>query len=1033
MPGQSKQSDSPDLDSTRLMKTPLREAPLHTMPPLAAWGLGIVLLSGLVLAIAKGTDDYTLVGALALILIAGVTLKERFVYLFGGAGLLITIIGYTGVRAGATNAGPNFYLPIAVAAIVGAAALMWYLIHSYVAAQAQIQSNMRAIQAQQTMLQARTRELEKMALAVKMSADGIIVANMNGEIIEANDAARRMYGDDANDLIGKNALTLIPDRERVTVEMVRLMHKKSLENLEYHKQTPNGNDLFAEVSISLMEDTEGQPVGLVSVHRDITERKQAEKIQTALYRITQAANVAQTLDTLFDLSHHILGELMNADNCSVALYDETTDIVRFPYVADQSAPKPEPRKLAQEPVDYLIRQDLPLLITPETRQTFADGEEIVFPETFPAHWLGVPLKTTHGKIIGGLAVYNHGDVPYNDIEQDLLVFISSQVATSIQRIQAEAALHTREQFHILLNDITRTALETLDSPTMLETLAKRLVEVLNADGCFFALWDETMQRPFFPAEDWGSMWRVPALEDIGSGTAPLTRAAIRAGCPVIVEDVFATPYISENIAQRLPARSLLVLPLIAADQKLGAVSVGFAQPHLFTPDELQKGEQTAQHIALAMAKARLVETLHRRNRELTLLNRLGRELIASLEMDHITQQVLQSATETIGGESASVWLRDETEGAALVCRAIYSQDRQYPLLNVRLQSGEGVPGWVAQTGESALIPDAAEAPERMTDIDRLAGFETRSLITVPLRVRSAIIGALQVVNKRRGHFDKDDLALIETLAATAAIAIDNARLIEALQQRTIELERRNEELDAYAHTVAHDLKNPLNVLTTYASWLMVEYETMTPAEITQGMETVFKGARKMSDIINNLLLLASAHKAKVTPTPLDMGEVIAESLLRLETLISEQHAVIQSPKTWPTAIGYAPWVEEIWANYISNAIKYGGNAEAGIPPQVELGFSRLDAEPAAPESIAAKIQNPNAIVFWVRDNGRGLTPEEQSRLFTSFERLGRLNVEGHGLGLSIVLRIVERLGGQVGAESAPGQGSTFWFTLPEKV
>ncbi len=1013
------------------MRVQSRETRLRNLTTRAAWALGGVLLGCLVLAIAMGTDEYTLVGALALVLIAGITLKERLIYLFGGAGLIVMIMGYGLVRADETAARPDFYLPIAIAAIAGAAALMRHIVRSYVAAQAQIQDNALTMRETQNVLQARIRELERTALAVKMSPDGIIVADMNGEIIEANAAAQRMYG--ANDMIGKNAFTLIPDRERVTLEMVRLMHKKSLENLEYHAQTRDGKDILAEVSVGVMEDREGQPVGLVSVHRNITERKQAEKIQTALYRITQAANVAQTLSNLFELSHHILGELMNADHCIVALYDETIEMVQFPYFADDPALTPESKKLAQGPLDYLIRQDLPLLITPENRETFTAGEGIIFPETFPPHWLGVPLKTTHGKIIGGLAVYNHDAVPYNDIEQDMLVFISSQVATSIQRIQAESALHSREQFHILLNDITRTALETLDSPTMLETLANRLVEVLNADGCFFALWDETMQRPFFPAGDWGSMWRVPTEEDIGAGTAPLTRAAIQAKCPVIVEDVFATPYISENIAERLPARSLLVLPLIAADQKLGAVSVGFAQPHLFTPDELQKGEQTAQHIALAMAKARLVETLHRRNQELTLLNRMGRELIASLEMDHVTRQLLQSVTETIGAESATVWLWDEEESTTLVCRAIYSQDRQYPLLNVRLQSGESVPGWVAQTGENALIPDVAETPQRMTDIDRIAGFETHSLITVPLRVRGAIIGALQVVNKQRGHFDRDDLALIETLAASAAIAIDNASLIEALRQRTTELERRNEELDAYAHTVAHDLKNPLNVLTTYASWLMVEYETMTPAEITQGMETVFKGARKMSDIINNLLLLASAHKAKVTLNDLAMSEIIDESLLRLETLISEQQASIQSPKKWPVAIGYAAWVEEIWANYISNAIKYGGNAAAGIHPQVELGFSRIDAEPRAPESIAAKIQTPHVIVFWVRDNGRGLTSEEQSRLFTSFERLGRLNVEGHGLGLSIVLRIVERLGGQVGAESVPGQGSTFWFTLPEKV
>jgi signal transduction histidine kinase len=113
---------------------------------------------------------------------------------------------------------------------------------------------------------------------------------------------------------------------------------------------------------------------------------------------------------------------------------------------------------------------------------------------------------------------------------------------------------------------------------------------------------------------------------------------------------------------------------------------------------------------------------------------------------------------------------------------------------------------------------------------------------------------------------------------------------------------------------------------------------------------------------------------------------------------------------WPTALGYAPWIESVWSNYLSNAIKYGGR-----PLRIEVGG----------EEVAGGFAR-----FWVRDNGRGLTPEEQARLFTSFTRLGQPRSLGHGLGLTIVRRIVERLGGKVGVESEPGKGSTFWFTLP---
>ncbi|MEJ2558753.1 MAG: MASE3 domain-containing protein [Anaerolineae bacterium] len=196
---------------------------------------------------------------------------------------------------------------------------------------------------------------------------------------------------------------------------------------------------------------------------------------------------------------------------------------------------------------------------------------------------------------------------------------------------------------------------------------------------------------------------------------------------------------------------------------------------------------------------------------------------------------------------------------------------------------------------------------------------------------------------------------------------------ETLQQYASELQVRNEELDAFAHTVAHDLKNPLAIIISS----------------TNGLEH---------------------YNATVQVEPLDMGAVVAEARQRLAQLIEEHQAEIILPDAWPVALGYGPWVEEVWANYLSNAIKYGGQS-----PRVELG---------------ATAQPDGMIRFWVRDNGPGLTRDEQTRLFKSFTQRRQVRVSGHGFGLSIVRRIVEKLGGQAGVESKVGEGSVFYFTLP---
>ncbi len=248
----------------------------------------------------------------------------------------------------------------------------------------------------------------------------------------------------------------------------------------------------------------------------------------------------------------------------------------------------------------------------------------------------------------------------------------------------------------------------------------------------------------------------------------------------------------------------------------------------------------------------------------------------------------------------------------------------------------------------------------------------------------------------------------------------------ALQQNITELEASNAELDAFAHTVAHDLKTPLTALIGFGSLLEQRAARWSPEQIAQNAARITQTGHKMTRIIHELLLLANVRKmAEVALTPLDMTAIIGETLARFGDQLTEAHAEVCLPETWPTALGYAPWVEEVWLNYVSNALKYGGT-----PPHVELGYSILDSGLPILET-PAKIQNPQSkIVFWVQDNGPGLTPEAQARLFAEFTRLEQTRAKGHGLGLSIVLRIVTKLGGEVGVESEIERGSRFWFTLP---
>lgn len=226
----------------------------------------------------------------------------------------------------------------------------------------------------------------------------------------------------------------------------------------------------------------------------------------------------------------------------------------------------------------------------------------------------------------------------------------------------------------------------------------------------------------------------------------------------------------------------------------------------------------------------------------------------------------------------------------------------------------------------------------------------------------------------------------------------------------LEMSERISELDAFAHTVAHDLKSPLSRIVTGLDLLQDMLATSLDEQSAQIMEISVNGSHQMARIIDELLLLASVRQGDVPTEPLDMGGIVLGAKERLSHVIEERQAEIILPETWPIAVGHAPWLEEVWANYLSNGLKYGGD-----PPRLELGGEML----------------PNGQArFWVQDNGKGLTEAEQAKLFQEFSRVKNQSIKGHGLGLSIVNRIITRLEGEVGVESEVGKGSRFYFTLP---
>lgn len=316
---------------------------------------------------------------------------------------------------------------------------------------------------------------------------------------------------------------------------------------------------------------------------------------------------------------------------------------------------------------------------------------------------------------------------------------------------------------------------------------------------------------------------------------------------------------------------------------------------------------------------------------------------------------------------------------------------------------------VASDGTEGLAAAKSELPGLIiTDLQMpgLTGFDLlkdlrgdETMRTIPVIVISA-------------RTDRNATRLAMELGAADFISkpFSEGEVIPAIN---IQLEKREllDEVDAFAHTVAHDLKSPLAILAGRLQLIEMTLGTADEQAMRHNLTEANVAASRLGRIIDELLLLAGVRRQRAVLEPLDMKTIVAESLDGLETLIQRSRARVITPAVWPVAIGYPPWVAHVWTNYLSNAVKY-----AGPEAQITLGsVTRSDN---------------SAVRFWVQDRGPGLDPAARAVLFVPFTRLSTVHAKGQGLGLSIVRRIVEKLGGQVGVESTPGAGAQFWFELP---
>jgi hypothetical protein len=289
-----------------------------------------------------------------------------------------------------------------------------------------------------------------------------------------------------------------------------------------------------------------------------------------------------------------------------------------------------------------------------------------------------------------------------------------------------------------------------------------------------------------------------------------------------------------------------------------------------------------------------------------------------------------------------------------------------------------------------------------------------------------VLGALRFSSEKHGFFEIESgisLFAFANVVLFTAVIWWNAKLLfraegerlkamEKLKQTSTDLERSNTELQQFAYVASHDLTEPLRMITSYLELLSSRAQGKLGEEEREFIGYAVDGARRMRTLIQDLLAYARVDTRGRPLAPTDCEHVLEIVLANLEVAIDESGAVIEHERL-PTVEGDNIQLAQVFQNLLGNAIKFRGNA----PPRIHIGARRNNGE----------------WLFHVKDNGIGIDPKNFSRIFVLFQRLHtRQEYPGTGMGLAICKKIVERHGGRIWAESKPGEGTAFFFTIPAR-
>ena len=802
------------------------------------------------------------------------------------------------------------------------------------------------------------------------------IIDREGTLLDVNARLYDFLEYKPEEVIGKNFLKLpfLPDDSK-KVAMQRLSEsvgggKNDPYDLIF--TTKSGKKRVGKILSSLIKNEANETVGELVMASDITEQKQGEAIQSALYRIADVTNSTLHMQEFYAAIHSIVGELMYAGNFYIALYDSSAQLLSFPYFVDEFDPPPEPKKLGKGLTEYVLRTGEPLLANPKTYNDMISQGKIEVIGSPSVDWLGVPLKRGK-KTFGVLVVQSYRETTrFGNSEKELLMFVSQHIATALERKRAKEALgESEEKF--------RSFVET--SPDLVFRLSKtgRIEYVSPRVGDLYG---------YKPDELIGKHLRV---------TTP-------------AEEIPKTVNAFKLIYAGKPVKDLE----IRQKDKMGRV----------VPMEVNAvGVKKDGKIVGIQGIMRDITTRKRLEAKFSVIHNFSKQISTILKVEDVLNLTLDVIEKVLGFKYCAVHLVDgETrELYNKVYRGFSKRFKEN--FRIPLDGPKGVTAWAAREGKSLIVPDVKKDKRYLTGSKR-----TKSEMVVPLKVGDEIFGVIDIESPQPDAFREDEHALLSTLASYVAVAIKNSLLFKDLgeakaelekwnlqledkvRERTRELEEAQEQLlgserlatiGQLAASIGHELRNPLGVVHNCLYLLDLKLKD-ADEKVKKQLVTMQRELLRSDKIISDLLEFSRNREPSLVPT--DVNQVIEESLSKVNVVQGVE--VVKQLKDIPTVKADGEQLQSVFINLMSN----------GIQAMPEGGTLTLKTN-----------RNSEFVKVEISDTGVGMSKENLKRIF---EPLFTTKSKGIGLGLSVTKRFIDNHGGTIEVKSKPNAGSTFVVRLP---